>query len=89
MVDLTNLGLPLKWQKEIAKIIMDNRMLYEPLMETAKDFMELKKRLKHKGYTNLPMGSPQMINFLEFGMPPALNTNGMKPKKTMLQKRKK
>lgn len=89
ITNINDLKLPLNWQKEIQKIITDNVMLYEPLMETAPSSAELISRLKHRGYTNLPMGLPQALNFLKFDNIPIANISSKNIKKTMLRKGKK
>lgn len=86
--DLTTLKLPPIWQREIQKIIADNHMLYEPLMETVPNYNVLRQRLKERGYHSIPMGSPQMINILKFGVPPKANVSSVRGRKTMIQKRK-
>jgi len=85
---LRTFDLPPVWQREIQQIIHDNRMLYEPIMESANNYNELRERLKVRGYTNLPMGASQMINVLKYGRPPSANVSSVKSRKIMLQKRK-
>jgi hypothetical protein len=45
---------------EIANTIHENRMLWEPWIESAKDFQDLKESLRERGYTDLPFRSPVM-----------------------------
>lgn len=42
VTDLSNLKLPQIWERRIYQIIYDNRMLYEPWIEAATDFNELR-----------------------------------------------
>ena len=86
--DLRAFNLPSVWQREIQKIIHDNRMLYEPIVETANNYIELRERLKARGFSNLPLGAAQMINILKFGKPPSANVSSVNAQKTMMRKRK-
>jgi len=61
-------------------------MLYEPRIESAESFQELKDRLKLRGFTQLPLGAVQMLNLGGFRNAPIANTNSCEVKKTMLRK---
>jgi hypothetical protein len=43
------------WASEINQYIDFNQMLYDPWMETAATFVDLRKSLLKRGYTNLPL----------------------------------
>jgi len=57
-------------------------------METAKDYNELKERLKNQGYTNIPSGAIPLLQFGNFGTLPVANTSSTKVVNTMLRKNK-
>ena len=63
-------------------------MLYEPRMETAKDYNELRERLKNRGYTNLPMGATPSLDLKAYKQAPVADTSSCKVKRTMLRKKK-
>ena len=86
--DLSELQLTKTWESQIAQIIHDNRMLYEPRMETAKDYNELRERLKHRGYTNVPMGVVPALHLQAYKIAPTANTSSCKVRKVMLRKKK-
>jgi len=86
--DMTSLNLPKVWERKIAQIIHDNRMLYEPRLETAKDFNELRSRLKHRGYSDIPMGANPMLDMKAYAKAPEANTSSVKVQKTMIRKKK-
>ena len=88
ITNIDELNVPLIWKKEIHKAITDNYMLYQALMETAASFTELKSRLKHRGYTNLPMGDPQILNLSNDNIP-ITNIKKRDGRRTMIQKGKK
>ena len=50
--DLNVLNLPRTWQTEIFRIIQEDRMLWEPFVESAVDFDALKSNLKKRGYSS-------------------------------------
>jgi len=71
----------------IGKILNENKMLYEARLETAKDYNELREKLKLRGFTNLPMGEIPMIHFTNIHNAPKANTSGCKSIKTMIRKK--
>jgi hypothetical protein len=84
LTDLKELNLPPVWQREIEKIIWNNRMLYEPRIETAESFQELQGRLKHRGYTRLPSGPVMMLNLT--GEAPKADISSCPVRRIMIQK---
>lgn len=85
---LEDLNLPPTWQHKIQQIIHDNRMLHHPRIESAKNYEELKKSLKARGYKNLPMGVCPMLDMSGYQKAPVANTSSCKVQKTMLRKMK-
>ena len=81
------LKLPLTWQNQIQKIIYDNRMLYEPWLESAGSYEELKERLKERGFKDLPIGAVPMINISKYHQIPKADTSSCEVRKTMLRKK--
>ena len=63
-------------------------MLYEPWAETAKDFNELRERLKVRGYSNIPMGVMPLLDFNSYVKAPIADTSSVKIHRTMLRKTK-
>ena len=61
-------------------------MLYEPWVETAKDYHELSQRLKGRGYSNIPMGAIPMLDLKSYSVAPIANTSNCNVVKTMLRK---
>lgn len=76
------------WERKIFQIIHDNRMLYEPRMETAKSFNELSSRLKHRGFSDIPMGATPLLNLAAYKKAPVADTSSVKINKTMIRKKK-
>jgi hypothetical protein len=86
--DLEELQLPATWQHQIQRIIHDNRMLFQPRVETAMNYEELKKTLKARGFKNMPMGVCPMLHLSGYVKAPVANTSSCKVQKTMLRKLK-
>lgn len=62
-------------------------MLYEPKMETAKNYEELRTRLKSRGYKNTPVGASPSLDLKGYKQAPIADTSSCKVKQTMLRKK--
>jgi len=62
-------------------------MLYEPRLETAKDFNELKERLKARGFKDLPMGITPLLDMAAYVKAPKADTSSCQIRKTMIRKK--
>lgn len=82
------MNLPLTWERQITQIIHENRMLYEPKIETAATFNELRERLMARGYSNIPMGATQLLDFKAYSKAPIADTSSCTVRRTMLRKKK-
>ncbi len=58
LVDLSALDLPAAWTKALSEIIARDRMHFDLWMESALDVFELQRRLKNRGFKQIPI----MIN---------------------------
>lgn len=62
LTDISILQLPQSLEMEIKQIIDDERMMWEPFLESSEDYATLKTALKKRGYTGLPLnGEPEFI----------------------------
>ena len=84
--DLSKLKLPIRWQVQIQEIIYDNIMHYEPWIESAKNYSELRKRLKERGFERVSGTPLVMLHFKDEKISLA-DTSSCKIKKTMLRKK--
>ena len=87
LTDIKFLKLTQLLESNVQNLIYDNRILYEPWIESAKDYNELKDRLKKRGFTNLPMGPNTMLNINQ-GNIEKVETSNFKIRKTMIRKAK-
>ena len=52
-------------------------------METAKNFNQLRERLKVRGYSNVPMGATPLLDFKAYVRAPVADTSSIKVHRTM------
>lgn len=95
ILDASKIGLPDSLQMKIVKQAHDDRMLWELWVETAENFLELKKGLKNRGYTDLPLScNPLFETEIESVVSKVQKKTDLiiksveKPKKTMLRRMK-
>lgn len=86
--DVTKLKLPQLWQHRIQQIIHEHRLLYEPWLESAKDYNELRDRLKGRGFKDIPAGPSSLLNLAAYAKAPKADTSSCKIRKTMIRKKK-
>ncbi len=66
LIDVKKLGLPAILEQQISQRIYQDRMLWEPWIESADKFLELRKSLKNRGFSSLPLSSnPKFIHVKE------------------------
>jgi len=63
-------------------------MLYEARIESADNFLQLSERLKHRGYSNIPMGAIPILHMQAYKKAPVADTSKCKIRKTMIRKKK-
>lgn len=76
------------WERKIYQLIFNNRMNYEPWIETAKDFEDLKLSLRERGYVNLPNGPNLMLDLDAYSKAPEPEIKEFSRVKTMLRRKK-
>jgi hypothetical protein len=62
LADLKKLMLPPALEQQIEQKIHEDRMLWEPWLESAESFADLKKSLKDRGYKSLPLCSSPIFS---------------------------
>lgn len=87
ITDLKNLNLPQVWEKRIEKIIYDHRMLYEPWIESAENFEEIRSRMIGRGYSNVPMGAGVLLDLAAYAKAPTADTSSCRVTRTMIRKK--
>jgi len=55
--DLANFQLPVAWYNTISQILYDNRMLWEPFIQSVDTFDNFRNNMKTRGYSNIPLSS--------------------------------
>jgi hypothetical protein len=86
LTDTSLLSLPSPWKTRIDQLIFEERMLWEPWIETADNFEDLKDSLKGRGYTELPVSGQALFSRADFLSFPEVNVNRLPKQKVMLRK---
>lgn len=84
--DLNLLNLPTVWSKQIEKIIYDNRLLWEPWIETSVSFDAFRNGLRKRNYSNIPI-NPRPEFFSPYLPSTTVNTSNLPKTKTMTSKK--
>jgi hypothetical protein len=84
ITDINLLNLPAEKANKVSQIIYDNRMLWEPWIESSSSFDNLRAALKTRGYQNIPM-SPQPEISSSNGIS-SVSTANLPKQQTMLRK---
>jgi len=85
--DLNVLQLPAGLHGQIARIIQEDRMMWEPWVESADTYEALKTSLKRRGYSNLPVSSqPELLSGL-FSQSPKAAQNNLPKVETMVRRK--
>lgn len=85
IADLSIMQLPPAWLAEIARIVYDDRMMWEPWVESCEDFDALRTGLKVRGYTGLPLsGQPEVKT--SFLSPSKASVTALPKKRAMVRR---
>lgn len=87
LTDVKTLSLPQMWERKITQIIHEHRMHFEPWIETASDFNQLRQKLAARGYTNLPATSSPLLTMQAYSSAPVAQPTKA-TQRVMLQKLK-
>ncbi len=84
--DIRTLQLPAAMERELADVIYENRMYWEPWIESAASFKDLKSKLSGRGYKELPIHNRAAVT--DHGQPTA-NTTALPKNNVMVQRSRK
>ncbi len=85
--DVHSLKLPSLYERKIKELIEENKMLYEPYIESARNFNELRQKLHDRGYSNIPTGATMMLNMPNQHSAPKVETSNFQVRKTMIKRK--
>lgn len=83
--DSSQLGLPSEEAIGLQRIFDENQMEWEPWLETAKDYVELKNRLEKRNYKNVPGSCKPIHKSYAYTDPYSIEAK-FKKKPTMLRR---
>jgi len=81
--DIKRLALPLSWESKIFEYIQQNKMEWEPWVQTENDFDSLKRNLKTRRYSDIPANGQPMISVVP---QITVNVNNFPAQKSMIRK---
>jgi hypothetical protein len=81
--NIKRLALPLSWESKIFEYIEQNKLQWEPWVQTEDDFDVFKKSLKIRGYSDIPANGQPMISVLPQIV---VNVNNFPEQKSMITK---
>ena len=87
--DIKSLTLPDDLESSITKDVHENRMLWEPWLEGAENYSDLKKSLIKRGYSNIPLcEAPAFVHKVRIVKSKEERNDPVgKPIKTMIRKK--
>lgn len=80
---IRKLTLPLSWESRIFDYIEQNKINWEPWVQTETNFEALKAQLKKRGYSDIPSNGQPMIPIAPILI---VNVNNFEIKKSMIRK---
>lgn len=86
VADLGILQLPHEVKAELDSLIYGNRMEWEPWLQSANSYQELKESLQKRGYSNLPVHSMPLAQSTNLYKPHKADTSKIPAKQIMVQK---
>ena len=87
LTDLSALKLPAQMAESVEQIIYDNRMYWEPWIESADSYQDLRQALIKRGYRELAFNSRPVYEGTSLYSPPPADTSKVPPRKTMVGKK--
>lgn len=87
LTDLKSLQLPAGMHDSIERIFHENRMYWEPWVESASDYAELRKKLQTRGFQRLYPSCKPMFDGTSLLLPPKVSMKKHPKKKTMVTKK--
>lgn len=85
--DLTLFNLPDQYTQKLSEIIYESRMLWEPWIESAESFDEIKEKIKKRGYKNLPISFSPEFGSNNITLVPEIYTANFEKNHTMLRRK--
>lgn len=87
VTDLKSIQLPKAVSESVEKIVYDNRMYWEPWIESAENYEKLRQALHKRGYSNLYPSCKPLYDGSSLLCPPRADMTNHQPRKTMVPKR--
>lgn len=84
--ELTELNLPPANTQKLNEIIYDSRLEWEPWIESADSFDNIKEKIKKRGYANLPISFIPEVGSNNITLTPEIYTSSLNKTKIMTRR---
>jgi len=84
--NIDDLKLPIDYKDFLKTMIYENRMLYEPWIESASNYTSLREQLKARGYSNIPVSNLVQYGSRTVSLAPEVYTKNIHQVKVMVRK---
>lgn len=86
LTDPRGLNLSQEWTSQVEGAIYENRMNFEPWVETARDYHDLREKMIARGYRDIPSSASARLKLASYASGPVANTSGFQKRRTMIAK---
>jgi hypothetical protein len=86
LTDIHSLRLPPEVTAELQTIIYDRRMDWEPWIESADSYEELRQKIASRGYSQLPLKGNPLHSESSYNNPHAADMRTVEVRKSMVRK---
>lgn len=86
LTNVDDLKLPADYKDFLKNTIYENRMSYEPWIESATNYSSLREQLKARGYSNIPVSNLVQYGSRTVTLAPEVYTKNINQIKVMVRK---
>jgi hypothetical protein len=84
--EVANLNLPPANTQKLTEIVYESRLEWEPWIESADSFDNIKDKIKKRGYTNLPISFIPEVRSNNIALTPEVYTSNLNKTKIMTRR---
>jgi hypothetical protein len=84
--EINELNLPISNAQKLSEIIYESRLEWEPWIESADSFDDIKKKIRNRGYKNLPISFLPEVGSNNISLVPEIYTLNLSKAKIMTRR---
>jgi hypothetical protein len=84
--EMTGMSLPTTNVQKLTEIVYESRLEWEPWIESADSFDNIKEKIKRRGYTNLPISFIPEVGSNNIALTPEIYTSNLNKTKIMTRR---